>query len=170
MDAAGYRMPLLPKTSVRLPVITNFPAAAKLKIKDSILLKDVKQIVTFVSNHPFWKSQIAQIDITANRNFELIPTLGNHIIRLGTAENMEQKLRSLYVFYRQVISRTGFDKYAVLDVQYQSQVVALYKGAVSVIDSVKLQRNIEELIRKSRIQQEQDREEMAEQMLMNNNI
>ncbi len=156
IDSSGLRMPLLKKVSARVPVVTNFTAAKKIRSRDSVLLNEIKQIAIFLDKEPFWNAQIAQIDITVDRRFELIPVIGSHIIHLGRAENIDQKLRRLLVFYQQVLNKTGFDKYSVLDLQYEGQVVALHKGAVSSVDSVQLKENIAKLLKAGQMMQLQD--------------
>ena len=154
IDSAAKRMPLLQKMSIRVPLVTNFPGNKKMSPRDSALLKDVKALTTFISKDPFWNAQVAQIDIVGDKNFELIPTIGNHIIRIGSADALEEKLNRLFVFYKNVLSKTGFDHYSVIDVQYKDQVVATQKGTVSKIDALQLQKNIEELMKKAQQAQE----------------
>ena len=50
------------------------------------------------------------------------------------------------------MSKAGFNKYAALDVQYAGQVVAVHKGETSLVDSVQLQRNIQELMDRASLQ------------------
>lgn len=150
IDSAGKRMPLLGGVSVRVPVVTNFSAAKVMNKKDSLMLGSIKTITKFLNEHPFWSAQIAQIDITPSATFELTPVVGNHIIRIGSAEQLEEKLDRLFLFYKQVLSKTGFDKYAVVDVQYKGQVIGQKNRFESAIDSLQLQKNIEALIEKSR--------------------
>jgi cell division protein FtsQ len=142
-------MPLLQKLSVHVPVVTGFPSAKKLNGRDSLLLDEVKKLALFVISDSFWNAQVGQIDIVGNKNFEIIPTVGNHLIQLGTTENLEQKFNKLFVFYKQVLRNTGFDKYSVINVQYDQQVIGRYKGTTSAIDSIQLQKNIEELMARS---------------------
>ncbi|MGN6399173.1 MAG: cell division protein FtsQ/DivIB [Flavisolibacter sp.] len=156
IDSSGHQIPLLDKVSVRLPVITGYTNVKKLSAKDSALLDDVKLIAKFVYADPFWNAQIGQIDITDNRKFELIPVIGDHIIRIGDAENLKEKLSRLLLFYKQVMSKTGFNKYSVVDVQYDGQVVGVNKGPVSKVDSIQLQKNIKELLERSTIQNVSD--------------
>lgn len=157
IDTGALRMPLLDEVSIRVPVVTNFPAAKRLNKKDSVLLNDVKLLAQFVTKDEFWNAQVAQIDIIDRKYFEIIPTIGSHIIHFGTAENLEDKFHRLLVFYRQVLSKTGFDKYSALDAQYDGQIIGVHKGSVSSVDSVQLQKNIEELLEKSRITAEEQR-------------
>ncbi len=150
LDSAGQRLPLLQKVAVRVPVVTNFTAAKKWNRSDSILLKNVTTIAQYLNNHSFWSAQIAQIDITPAQTFELIPVIGSHVIRIGTANNLAEKMDRLFIFYKQVAVKTGFDKYAVIDVQYNGQVIGSKNKYASVIDSIQLQKNIQALIEKSR--------------------
>ncbi|MFL5742171.1 MAG: cell division protein FtsQ/DivIB, partial [Flavisolibacter sp.] len=115
IDSSGHRMPLLDKISVRVPVVTGFMGAGRMNARDSALLDGVKQITSYVYHDPFWNAQIGQIDITQERKFELLPVIGDHVIRLGDASNIEEKLNRLMVFYKQVLSKVGFNKYAALD-------------------------------------------------------
>lgn len=154
IDTGALRMPLLEGVSVRVPVVTNFPAAKKLNKKDSALLTDVKLLAQFVTRDEFWNAQVAQIDIVDRKNFEIIPTVGNHMIRIGTAEKAEEKFKRLMVFYQQVLSKTGFDKYSILDAQYEGQIIGVQKGQSSSVDSVQLQKNIEELLKRSQMNEE----------------
>jgi len=53
----------------------------------------------------------------------MVPRVGNHTIRLGKAENYEEKLNNLLVFYREAMPVVGWDKYKVVNVEYKGQVV-----------------------------------------------
>jgi len=82
-------------------------------------------------------AQIAQLDITPGRNFELIPTVGNHLIGFGDGSDYQENSNRLFVFYKEVLSRTGFDKYSRIDVAYTGQVIGTKKGSEgSRLDSI----------------------------------
>jgi cell division protein FtsQ len=152
MDSSGARMPLLDKMSIRVPVVTGFTSARRFDAADSLLLQQTKQVVQFIFNNEFWNAQVGQIDITPQRKFELIPVIGDHIIKLGDGEDIEEKLNKLYVFYKQVMSKVGFNKYAALDVEFRGQVVAIRKEPTSPVDSIQLKKNIEELMNRANMQ------------------
>lgn len=152
MDSSGARMPLLDKMSIRVPVITGFTSARRFDAADSTLLDQVKKLAQFVYSNEFWNAQVGQIDITPERKFDLVPVIGDHIIKLGDGENVEEKLNRLFVFYKQVMSKVGFNKYAALDVQFSGQVVAVKKEPTSPVDSMQLQKNIEELMMRANMQ------------------
>jgi hypothetical protein len=50
------------------------------------------------------------------------------------------------------MSKVGFNKYAALDVEFKGQVVAIKKEPTSPVDSIQLQKNIEELMNKANMQ------------------
>ena len=146
MDSAMKRMPLLQKMSVRVPVVTNLPWTKTMNRRDSALVKEIRDLSIFVMNDPFWNAQVAQIDVVNGKAFEIIPTIGNHIIRIGNGENLKEKFDRLYLFYKKVLSKTGFDHYSVVDVQYAGQVVAMQRGTTSKVDSLQLLKNIKQLM------------------------
>jgi cell division protein FtsQ len=150
MDSSGHRMPLMDKMSIRVPVITGFMNLQK-TAKDSAFMAEIKHIAWTVYNDPFWSAQTGQIDITPNRKFEIVPVVGNHIIRIGDAADLEDKFKRLLLFYKQVMSKAGFHKYAVVDAQFAGQIVGVHKGTVSAVDSIQLNKNIAELLLRSSI-------------------
>ena len=150
IDSLGRKLPLSDKMSARVPVFTSFPDKKILTSKDSLLLNDVRVAANFIVNDPFWMSQVAQIDITPDRNFEMVPVVGNHLVKLGNGENIDQKFRRLMVFYKQVLSKTGFDKYKVINVQYKGQVVASRYAGDAKVDSVQLRKNVVKLLQQAR--------------------
>lgn len=154
IDSTGFQLPLLDNYSAKLPVVTGFTPAKKLRAADSALLQETKNVVRTISEDPFWNMQVGQIDITPNRRFELIPVVGNHVIKLGSGYNTEEKLDRLLVFYRQVLPKAGLAKYSALDVQFNEQVVAVRRGPTSKVDSIQLQKNIKELMEKKMAEQE----------------
>lgn len=152
IDSSGRKMPLSAKMSARVPVFTGFAERQPMRKRDSLLLRDVKNMAGFIQQHPFWMAQVAQIDITPQRTFELVPVVGNHVVKLGTAEELEAKFNRLFVFYKNVLGKTGFDKYPVIDVQYAGQVVAMKKGtANAAVDSAQLRRNVQRLLQQETI-------------------
>lgn len=150
IDSLGRRMPLSDKLSARVPVFTNFPDKKRMSAKDSLLLNDVRMMANFIFNDTFWMSQVAQIDITIERKFEMIPVIGNHLVKLGNGDNIAQKFYRLLVFYKQVLSKTGFDKYKVINVQYKGQVLASNYTGDTKVDTVQLRKNVEKLLQQSR--------------------
>ncbi|MGC4037294.1 MAG: hypothetical protein QM764_15145 [Chitinophagaceae bacterium] len=150
IDSSIKRIPLSDKMSARVPVFTGFPDKNTLTQSDSTLLGDMKTVAKFVAADSFWSAQVSEIDITPEKNFEITPVVGNNILRIGDAVNLEQKFHRLYLFYDRVLSKSGFDKYKVIDAQFDGQIVAMRKGEkMNAVDTAKLKLNVQRLIRQS---------------------
>ena len=130
IDSSLTMLPLSEKFSARLPVFTGFPSDKMvLSHADSALLKNILTVSMAILKDSFGMALIDQVDITSQRNFEMIPKIGNTIIVFGDATDVEEKLKKLLLFYRQVIVKAGWNKYSEVNVQFKGQIVAKRKGA-----------------------------------------
>ena len=139
IDSSIARLPLSEKYSARLPVFTSFPSdLIVLSNADSNLLHDIKMLSDLIRKDSFNSALIEQIDITPQRSFEMIPTIGNNIILFGDASDAEDKFEKLRLFYNKVIPKAGLNYYSSISVQYKGQIVAKRRGAEDVkADSLK---------------------------------
>lgn len=149
VDSVGVQLPLQDQFAVRLPVFTDYPAPKfKIQGEDSALSAGMLQLSVFLRHDPFWMTQIAQVDITPQKCFDLDPAIGDHHIAFGDGSDIEAKFHRLYLFYSEVLSRVGMDKYDRIDVSYAGQVVARLKGlSQGRIDSTQGLDNIRQMIR-----------------------
>ena len=101
---------------------------------------EVKQITNYINVDTFLNAQIAQVNITTSGKFELIPTIGNHIILLGDARNLKEKFDRLFTFYTKAWLQNGINNYEVIDVRFNNQILqtpnldAFYKESVRFTD------------------------------------
>ena len=129
IDKEGLQLPLKQLTVLRLPVFTNFPSdQEKLSKPDSLLLNDVLHFTQAVATDSFFMAQTAQVNIANNGDFELVPSVGDHLVLIGSVENIEDKLNRLYTFYKKVWVQSGLNAYQVIDCRFDHQIVALKKG------------------------------------------
>lgn len=137
IDKDFVRLPLSTKFSAQVPVFTGCPLdKTKWNKEDSVLLQQVKSISEFIGNDSFWAAQIEQVDYNAAKTFELVPSVGDHIIVLGDGNELERKFNNLYLFYKEVLAKTGWNTYSLINVQYKGQVVATRKNKQPVKASV----------------------------------
>jgi hypothetical protein len=80
----------------------------------------------------FLMAMIEQVDITPQQSFEMMPKIGSQIIQFGTGEDVHNKMEKLRSFYKNVMPKTGWSKYSVINLQYKDQVVAKIKDAADV--------------------------------------
>lgn len=129
IDKEGLQLPLKQLTVLRLPVFTNFPSdQEKLSKPDSLLLNDILHFTQAVATDSFFMAQTAQVNIASNGDFELVPSVGDHLVLIGSVENIEDKLNRLYTFYKKVWVQSGLNAYQVIDCRFDNQIIALKKG------------------------------------------
>ncbi|MBA2250834.1 MAG: FtsQ-type POTRA domain-containing protein [Chitinophagaceae bacterium] len=148
IDSFCTYLPLSDKFSARLPVFTNFPTAISDSSKtNNKLLAGIKNLSLFIENDPFWMAQIDQVDIAADNTFEMIPKIGNQVILFGDAEDITVKFHNLLVFYKEVGSKVGWNKYSKIDVQYKGQVVGVKRGVEDIkMDSLRARQIMQSIV------------------------
>ncbi|MFY8024631.1 MAG: cell division protein FtsQ/DivIB [Sediminibacterium sp.] len=122
LDTAMNKLPLSSKLSARVPVFTGFPSTKKI---DTALVQSVIQLATLVNADSFLTAQIAQIDIIPNRQFEMIPVIGDHLIAFGDVADAADKLNRLKAFYQAAWLQHGLNTYKVISLKYKGQVVGI---------------------------------------------
>jgi cell division protein FtsQ len=137
LDESGALLPVNPNFSARVLVANGVIDDSYMKnpnyrvnvlaLTDSIyydsLMTNLYKLTMYITHDKFLKAQIAQIYVNEFREFELIPRVGNHLILLGTAEDLDDKFRRLYAFYRYGLNKIGWNKYNVINIKYRNQVV-----------------------------------------------
>lgn len=149
LDSEGVQLPVIAALPARLPVFTGYPSkTVRHQGPDSLLTENILRLSGFIRNDSFWTAQIAQVNILPDRTFELEPEIGDHRVTFGDGNDIGPKFHRLFLFYSEVLSRTGFDKYQRIDVSYAGQVVATRKcSGQSRYDSLQGMNNIRQLIR-----------------------
>lgn len=102
--------------AVQLPVATGY-------IDREFASKELLEVVRAIDRSEFWKAQVEQINVTSDKQIELVPRVGDHLLILGTADNIEDKLERLMNFYEKGLDNVGWNKYRSISVAYDNQVV-----------------------------------------------
>lgn len=134
IDRELKRLPLSSRFSANIPVFTGCPLDNnQWDISDSSALSQIKAISEWLMNDAFWMAQIEQISCTPAGTFELSPKIGSHVIQLGDGFDLDNKFGKLFSFYKEVLSKVGWDTYSVINIQYKGQVVATRKDIASPV-------------------------------------
>lgn len=129
IDSSSHRLPLSDKFSANVPVFTGFPSDVMIFSKpDSILLLSIRKLSMKIAADSFLMAMIDQVDITPQRYFEMIPKIGNQVIKFGDASDADKKFEKLKLFYKKVMTKVGWSRYSVINLQYRNQVVAKIRG------------------------------------------
>lgn len=92
-------------------------------VSASPMLTDLHKVALFIYRDPFLKAQIDQVYVNGQGDYELIPKLGNHVIQIGNAENLDDKFKRLVAFYKHGLNTIGWNKYKTINIKYKNQVV-----------------------------------------------
>lgn len=125
IDKSGVKFSLSNNYTAHVP-IANGNIFERFNPNDTVysfVAKELYKIATYVDKKPFWKAQIEQIFVTRDNEFIIIPKVGNHQIIFGDANDIENKFEKLFVFYKEGLSRVGWNKYKNIDVRFDKQIV-----------------------------------------------
>ena len=106
--AAGY--------AAYLPVVSG-------SVPPEIATGPLFDFVCFLEENDFWNAQIEQIYVRPDHKVELVPRVGDGIILLGTLDGYEQRLAKLKKLYTEAFNEIGWNRYKLIDLQYEGQVV-----------------------------------------------
>lgn len=87
------------------------------------LMCDLYELSKFIYEDDFWRSQMEQVYVNDEQEFELIPRVGAHIITLGTIENYQKKFRNLRAFYLKGLNNVGWNEYEKINLKFDNQVI-----------------------------------------------
>lgn len=137
LDKEGFLMKSKPNIVCRVPLITgkipmikeeNF--VSEIINKDSLIsnriLQDIYTFSVYVCDNPFLSSLITQIDVDERGSFDLIPLIGDYIIKVGKVESdasLKDKMLRLENFYKKGIPFEGWNKYSEINLSYDGQIV-----------------------------------------------
>jgi cell division protein FtsQ len=129
MDKNGIKMPPSKYFSARVPIITGAvpPHVTDFLSRKKYGLKDVYYLVKQLQADEFYKTFIQQIVVDAGGEFTLIPVLGDQKIRIGTIDDLDDKLKRIRIFYDEAMPYEGWRKYATISVKYKGQIVCKKK-------------------------------------------
>ena len=125
LDKNGIKMPPSKYFSARVPIVTGSvpPHVPDFLQRKKYVLKDVYDLIQYIQKDAFYKTFFQQIHVDPGGEFTLIPVLGDQKIRIGTLDNLEDKLSRLKIFYEEAMPYEGWKKYSSISVKYKGQIV-----------------------------------------------
>ncbi|MDZ7880530.1 MAG: cell division protein FtsQ [Saprospiraceae bacterium] len=129
LDKDGFKMPLSKYYSARVPIVTGAvpPYVSGFLGLKKYALKDVFYLVQRLNADAFFAPMLQQIVIDAAGEFTIIPILGDQKIRIGTLDDLDEKLERLKLFYKEAMPYEGWKKYKSISVKYKGQIVCKKK-------------------------------------------
>ncbi len=119
VDSHGKMMPK-GECTAHLPVVTGY-------VDRKMACKELYQLGLLLMNDELWKAGVQQINVTKERELELVTSVSDHIVFLGQPVDLEQKLRRLKTFYINGLNKVGWNKYSRVNLEFSNQIICTKK-------------------------------------------
>jgi len=86
--------------------------------------KTLLEMIEFINEDPFWRAQVAQLDMNSQGEITIYPQVTGQVVEFGKAEDFERKFLKLMVFYKEILPQKGWTKYERVNLTYDGQVIA----------------------------------------------
>lgn len=83
----------------------------------------LSKIANHIVSNSFWRNQAVQLNVLANGTIEMVPRVGDHIVYLGSAAHIENKLERLRKFYIYGLNKAGWNKYNYINMEFSNQII-----------------------------------------------
>ncbi len=134
LDKDGNLMPLSSNYSAHVLTINGYVNETDIKksaidvinndsLKTIEILDDLYEISNYVCSDKFFSSQITHIYVNSESEFEMIPRVGKHRIMFGNSNHIAGKFKKLKVFYKEGLSKAGWEKYDTINIKYKNQII-----------------------------------------------
>lgn len=128
IDFQGKKIPLSPNYTARTMIIRgDFKEEPKKRYVHNEHLKNCLPFLKFISQHSEFSLIISELKIYEDGNIEIYPELGNFVIDFGSLENYQQKLLNLWMFYKKVLPKVGWNYYDRIVLKYNNQILGRKK-------------------------------------------
>jgi cell division protein FtsQ len=122
----GTIMPVSEKFTARVLLVAG-PYVRKLLQQRSLSMskegESLLNLIKVIRDDEFWNAQIAEMDIDAKGRITMLPQIGDERIEFGTPADEEVKLRKLRIFYKEILPKTGWNKYKRVNLEYEGQII-----------------------------------------------
>jgi len=120
IDNKGTIMPPEAKCLAHLVIVTG-------NVEKSFAMRDLYKFGVFLQKNAFWNAQVEQINVLPDKNIQLIPRVGDHLIYLGKLDGFEDKLSRVKAFYDKALNKVGWNKYTQINVEFNNQIICTKK-------------------------------------------
>ncbi len=142
IDTQSKLMPLSDKYTSRVLVVSGYIAEpyarrytfsvkqieANETYKELSVLDDIYEMADYIVKDSVLNNLIHQMNVNEQKEFELLPAIGDHKIIFGDANDIEEKFEKLKTFYNEGLNKTdNWNKYSTINLKYKNQVVCTKK-------------------------------------------
>lgn len=89
--------------------------------------KAIWKLACFLDDKDDYRDLIDQIFVERNGNMMMVPKVGDHVIELGSVDDLDNKFSNLLTFYCKGMPRAGWNTYSKISLKFKGQVVCTKK-------------------------------------------
>lgn len=125
IGTTGLILPISNHYTARVPLIRVHKGVqySSENIGDTEEGLELFEMLTFIENDPFWKAQVAGIDIDKNHELTIHPQVTKQLVMFGPAKGFMDKFKRLNVFYKEILPNKGWNNYSEVNLKYENQIV-----------------------------------------------
>lgn len=123
LDENGNKMPLSNNFTSRVPVATGFIETTGQLHRDSAVLKQLFDLISFIHSDDLLLAMCEQIDVSEKGEFEFIPKMSRHRFLLGDASELDKKFERMKIFYTEVMPCDSVHRFTTVNVKYNNQII-----------------------------------------------
>lgn len=116
IDNERKRMSTSIKFSAYVPVVTG-------NVNFEFATTNLYDFVVYLQSESRWRSAFTQIYVYPDNKIELVPRVGDFVVKMGSLDRYESKLEKLDKFLEVLPKYHSWDKYSVINLEFRDQVV-----------------------------------------------
>lgn len=126
------KMPLHPTFTTNVPLAVGYVQTYEDKVGDSIVEQQLFELAQYITKDSTLKSLIDHIFVNEDGSFELVPKMNYHTIYFGKVDDKtREKFENLKTFYRDVLTKQGWNKYLRINISIANQISAERNPAIT---------------------------------------
>ena len=121
----GDVLPLSKRYTARVVLIDGaYADNSKLyDLGDTEYNRQLMALLKHIDRDPFWKAQIAQLNINKKGNILMHTQVSKQVVEFGKPVDIEEKFRKLKIFYKDILPAKGWNSYNSVSVKFKDQIV-----------------------------------------------
>ena len=116
IDNERKRMSTSIKFSAYVPIVTG-------NVNFEFATTNLYDFIVYLQSESRWRSAFTQIYVYPDNKIELVPRVGDFIVKMGSLDRYEAKLKKLDKFLKVLPKYHSWDKYSVINLEFRDQVV-----------------------------------------------
>lgn len=126
LDSEGVKIPSYRGRAIRTLIATGDIAGASIDIGSQKKIKHIDRVLSVakvIDKDDFLEALVEQIDIDSEGMVTLVPKMGDQVLEMNDARNIDEQMNRLKIFYRNGIHNVGWKRHSAFRLDVKGQVI-----------------------------------------------